>query len=350
MKKVLIVGSGITSALTSYLLRQKLLTDLIHITIWDKARGPGGRMTTSRSNVVPNCKVDLGLQYITTTPDFLSNHTDIYQPLLDEKLLEPFTANIIGYKSRKKNVTHYVTPQGSSSIVKYFLNKSNIDEICYNTFLETMSKTESTNQIEVTSKEGKKGIFDIVVLSMPAPQVTDLFNRSEMMHIALTGAAQVLLDVEYSSRYAFGMFFDKQFERPFDIKYFDDNEIIRYISFDNVKRNRPDEPISVCVHTTTQYYNSFLDSETPRNVIERELLDLIRKMFPSWPLPAETKLQTWKYSQVVDPHRDKLGYMQFSAKPLVICIGDSYVPQSNFDGCIHSAKQSVEVLLKGIQS
>lgn len=352
MKKVLIVGSGITSALTSYLLRQKLLVDVIHITVWDKARGPGGRMSTSRSSKVPGCNVDLGLQYITTTSDLLQEHKDIYTPLIKERLMEPLRATILGYKSKRNNVVHYVTPLGSSSLVKYFLNQSKPDEIHYNTFLETIQKVD-LNKIEAVSKEGKKEIFDIVVLSLPGPQASDLFARSlgeafNMFKLSEEHAAIAL--VEYSERYAFAMYFDTKFDRPFDVKYFDDDDIVRYVSFDNVKRNRPDEPTGVCVHTTTEYYKSYEEGETPRSVIEMELLKKMRELFPKWPLPAETKLQTWKYSQVVEPHEDKKGYMKYNVKPLALCIGDSFVPQSNFDNCIYSAKQSVDVLVDEIKS
>uniref|UniRef100_A0A8D8TJF1 Renalase n=1 Tax=Cacopsylla melanoneura TaxID=428564 RepID=A0A8D8TJF1_9HEMI len=355
MKKVLIVGSGITSALTGYLLRQKLLTDLVHITIWDKARGAGGRMTTSRSNAVPNCKVDLGLQYITTTPDLLKEHEDIYGPLLNKKLLEPLRANIIGYKSKRENVIHYVTPEGSSSIVKFFLNNSNINEICYNTFLEKLQKPEGSQQIEAVSKEGKKDLFDIVVLTLPAPQVKELINRNETLSfLSPTEEYKALSGVHFSERYAFGMFFDIPFERPFDVKYFDNDDIIRYISFDNVKRNRPEEPLSVCVHTTNTFYGAYMEleenAENAKNIIESILLKKMREMFPSWPLPAETKLQKWKYSQVAHPHGDKLGYMKYNVKPLTLCMGDSFVSVSNFDNCIYSVKQGVDVLLEEIRS
>ncbi|KAL1451349.1 hypothetical protein WDU94_005735 [Cyamophila willieti] len=355
MKKILIVGSGITSALTGYLLRQKLLMDLVHITIWDKARGAGGRMTTSRSNAVPNCKVDLGLQYITTTPDLLKEHEDIYQPLFNEKLLEPLRANIIGYKSKRENVTHYVTPDGSSSIVKFFLNKSNINEICYNTFLEKLQKPEGLDQIEAVSKEGKKGLFDIVVLTLPAPQVNELLERNGTIpFISPSKEYKSLSNVHYTERYAFGMFFDTHFERPFDVKYFDNDDIVRYISFDNVKRNRPEEPYGVCVHTTNTFYGAYMDvensAENAKNIIESILLKKMREMFPAWPLPVETKLQKWKYSQVAKPHVDEVGYMKFNSKPLTLCIGDSFVSQSNFDKCIYSAKQGVDVLLEEIKS
>lgn len=67
-RKVLLVGSGITAAVTGALLRKKL-KDHISLTIWDKARGAGGRMSTSRSPGDAECTADLGAQYITVSPE-----------------------------------------------------------------------------------------------------------------------------------------------------------------------------------------------------------------------------------------------------------------------------------------
>ena len=42
----------------------------INLTIFDKARGAGGRMSTSRSPNNSECTADLGAQYISVTPEY----------------------------------------------------------------------------------------------------------------------------------------------------------------------------------------------------------------------------------------------------------------------------------------
>ena len=42
----------------------------VNLTIWDKARGAGGRMSTSRSSNNSECIADLGAQYISVTPEY----------------------------------------------------------------------------------------------------------------------------------------------------------------------------------------------------------------------------------------------------------------------------------------
>ena len=58
MSRVLLVGGGITSAMTASIIMETIPN--ICVTVWDKARGAGGRMSTSRSPSDPTSSVDLG--------------------------------------------------------------------------------------------------------------------------------------------------------------------------------------------------------------------------------------------------------------------------------------------------
>jgi len=70
--RVLIVGAGLTGSLTACLLRRKFQN--LDITIWEKSRGVGGRMTTARSHGDPTCRADTGAQYISATPSYFTSH------------------------------------------------------------------------------------------------------------------------------------------------------------------------------------------------------------------------------------------------------------------------------------
>ena len=63
-KKILIIGTGISGATTASLLKAAGKQCYFDITIFDKGRGAGGRMTTSRSNKDERMHLDLGAQYI----------------------------------------------------------------------------------------------------------------------------------------------------------------------------------------------------------------------------------------------------------------------------------------------
>ena len=63
VKRVLIIGAGCTGACAAVSLRQ-LLGPRIGIEVWEKARGPGGRMTTTRQELgQQTVRADVGAQY-----------------------------------------------------------------------------------------------------------------------------------------------------------------------------------------------------------------------------------------------------------------------------------------------
>ncbi len=68
-KRILLIGAGLTSAVIANILKRSQIynTSAIELHIWEKARGAGGRFSTSRSPNNPNCTADLGAQYLTRT-------------------------------------------------------------------------------------------------------------------------------------------------------------------------------------------------------------------------------------------------------------------------------------------
>ena len=69
-----VIGGGITSAATSAFVSERLCSKNIQLTVWEKARGAGGRMSTSRSSGNSKCIADLGAQYISVTPEYEITH------------------------------------------------------------------------------------------------------------------------------------------------------------------------------------------------------------------------------------------------------------------------------------
>jgi predicted NAD/FAD-dependent oxidoreductase len=74
-QRLLLVGSGLTSALTCSLIsKDPVLSELLNVVVWDKARGVGGRMSTTRCPTVEGNIADFGAQFITVTPDNAVKH------------------------------------------------------------------------------------------------------------------------------------------------------------------------------------------------------------------------------------------------------------------------------------
>lgn len=71
--RITIVGAGLTGSLTACRLK-KLFKDEIAITLLEKSRGAGGRMSTNRCSENPLLTCDLGAQYISASKQNYEKH------------------------------------------------------------------------------------------------------------------------------------------------------------------------------------------------------------------------------------------------------------------------------------
>uniref|UniRef100_A0A8C1IJQ8 Renalase, FAD-dependent amine oxidase n=1 Tax=Cyprinus carpio TaxID=7962 RepID=A0A8C1IJQ8_CYPCA len=223
----------------------------------NKAKISGGEMSTSRSPKDPSCTVDLGAQYISAAPyyarihmNYVNMHT-VYHHSGAEVLYE-------------RHVTH-------------IHQKDTGWEVCH--------------------KAGAPDRFDIVVVTMPVPQILQLQGDVE----SLIGENQrrMLEAVSYSSRYALGLSYkaDTQIDIPWAAKYVSSNPCIHFIAIDDKKRN-----LGQCLHI-------FLLSSLTPDAVKPIILEELEKVMPGLPQPDSIKCQKWRYSQVTGSVADCPGQM-----------------------------------------
>ncbi|KAM6093208.1 renalase isoform 11-T11 [Theristicus caerulescens] len=336
MARVLVVGAGLTGGACAALLRGAALG---RIAVWEKARGAGGRMSTSRSAQDAACTADLGAQYVTLETARAGSRRSFYEELLSHGILKPLTAPIEGMVV-KEGSCNYVAPQGISSVVKYYLKQSGAD-VFYEQHVTHVSLRDG--KWEVFRKMGPPEQFDIVILTMPVPQILQL--QGDIVNIINESQKQQLESASYSSRYALGLFYEAgtRIDVPWAAQYITDNPCIRFISIDNKKRNieSPEIGPSVVVHTTVTFGSEHLDSDPAE--VQRLILSHLERIVPSLPKPVSIKCQKWRYSQVTKAVPSCLGQMILHTQPLLICGGDGFT-RSSFDGCIDSAMSLAEAV------
>ncbi|XP_053891340.1 renalase isoform X2 [Malaclemys terrapin pileata] len=370
MARVLIVGAGPTGSLCAALLRRELPQRPLRIVLWDKARGAGGRMTTSRSPHNPRCTADLGAQYITLRPAYAQKHQSFYEDLLAHGVLKPLTAPVEGMVMEEGS-HNFVTPQGISSIVKHYLTESGADVFYEHHVTQIYLRG---GKWEVCKKTGSPEQFDIVVLTIPVPQILqlqgDIVNKmknallsvdalllgrsyyrgdalyyNERQNLIKESQKQQLESVSYSSRFALGLFYEAGtwIDVPWAAQYITNNPCIRFISIDNKKRNIESSEFgpSVVVHTSVPFGTAHL--EWDKEKVQPIILDHLENIMPGLPKPTSIKCQKWRYSQVTKAIPSCPGQMTLHIKPLLVCGGDGFT-HSNFDGCIDSAICIVEAL------
>ncbi|NXF81219.1 RNLS Renalase, partial [Sclerurus mexicanus] len=262
-----------------------------------------------------------------------------YEELLSHGILKPLTAPVEGLVVREGSC-NYVAPQGISSVVKYFLKKSGA-VVLYEQRVTHISLRDG--KWEVSRKAGPPEQFDVVILTIPVPQILQL--QGDIVNIINESQKQRLECVSYSSRYALGLFYEAgaRIAVPWAARYIADNPCVRFVSIDNKKRNveSPEVGPSLVVHTTVMFGSEHLDSDPAE--VQQIILSHLESIVPSLPKPSSIKCQKWRYSQVTKAVPNCPGQMILHTEPLLICGGDGFT-RSNFDGCIESAMSLAEAV------
>lgn len=128
------------------------------VTVLDKGRGVGGRMST---RTIENAKVDHGAQYFSVkTPEF--------QAFISELQLENIASE--WYLAQRDNV-RYMGAKGMNTIPKKMA--SSLDILLNEKVILIENNT-------VKTESGNVYDFDNLVITIPIPQVIDLFQNSKI--------------------------------------------------------------------------------------------------------------------------------------------------------------------------
>jgi len=319
-KGVLIVGAGLTSAYTASLLAEAL--PQVSLTVWDKARGPGGRMTSSRIGVSPGptSSVDLGAQYL--SPSLQTPFQKEYNELLEKGIIQHLPTELLIGHRHPEGSQHYTASAGVGQIVKHFLNKSGAQLQFDKRVTEVRAGTEGCGWTVIT-EEGHHQEFGVVILTLPVPQVLQLGGE---MPEKIQGFMEKLNQVQYSTRYALGMLFEegKDLGLPWAARYLPGHPSLIYLGV---------RGSSVVTHSTVQWGHHMKEEERGR--VQELMLEAVRELYPQWPHPVSVRCHRWLYSQVVQGYPGSPGSLQVCQNPPLLMGGDAFTA-SNFEGCLKS--------------
>lgn len=302
-------------------------------------------MSTARCPEDSTITADLGAQYITLTKVYSTKRQSLYSELIEQGLLSRLSGKIEGPNNfDEPGAQHFVTPQGVSSLVKYFIKKSGADVSFQHTVSDVSFVADS--EIKVSTQENVSGNFDIVILTMPVPQILQLKGSVHDLIDRDTAIKAGLQSVSYSSRYALAMFFPPttRLSYSWSARYLADDPCIRYMAVDQVKRGiaTASGGQSLVVHTHVPFGLSHLEEDMES--VKATVTDRVRQVLPDLPEPLCSKIQRWRYSQIHKAYKDSPGCVTLNSTPLVVLAGDGF-SHSTFDGCLDSA----EAVLKAVK-
>ncbi|MCL4128719.1 UNVERIFIED_CONTAM: hypothetical protein GTU68_019458 [Idotea baltica] len=198
---------------------------------------------------------------------------------------------------------------------------------------------------------GERECFDVVVLTMPVPQILGLTGQIKEIIQSNSSLLEQLNSVEYSSRFALGLFYNKDSKIALSdgssAQYVTNNPAIRFIAIDNMKRRRGsyDSCPSVILHTSVPFGKANLEKSP--GAMQHILLSKLNEMYPEWPEPEFVKCHKWRYSQVSSAFPGLPGAVKIGEG--LIAGGDGFT-HSNMDGCIESAQAVVEQVLQHVSA
>eukprot|EP01062_Namystynia_karyoxenos_P035362 TRINITY_DN25918_c0_g1_i1.p1 TRINITY_DN25918_c0_g1~~TRINITY_DN25918_c0_g1_i1.p1 ORF type:complete len:400 (+),score=87.89 TRINITY_DN25918_c0_g1_i1:83-1282(+) len=369
---VLIVGAGVTGSALAAALRRRLGA-AVRLSVWDKARGPGGRMSTLRApaGLADGAKVDSGAQYISrrVAEDELSSRLGwVYGSLRSAGVLVPLQGAIQGPSpysgGAAAEVEDLVAPDGLSAIPKHLLELAVADSVAYETPLRTLDAGDGG-----VAANGASG-WDVVVLTMPPPQLLGEgkfgLGGTFLDRIAPEVRAG-LAQVSFSTRFAVALFWPPGTDlgppcRGWVAQYFKEGAV-RYVAQDAAKRGVAErQGPSLLLHSSAPFALQRPAGESePWEAAQGELLADLAAKLPGLPPPAGVRIHRWRYSQVwkgydgrsQDPvarplapegGRQAPGAVELCSvrgpggrEQRVLAAGDAFATASNFEGAVQSA-------------
>jgi renalase len=178
-KRIAVIGAGISGAFFSHMMRNR-----VDITVFDKARGAGGRLASHRHNAY--C-FDKGAQDFLIEDRALLEHI---QPALDASVLALWKPSFMCVKNGVKtwvnlsNKTIYSGLGPINGLVKWLLGKTPVHYRKKVIHLER----RGAQWMLCMDDDQMFGPFDTVIMTQPAPQVINLVPQFQTL----------LDDIEYS--------------------------------------------------------------------------------------------------------------------------------------------------------
>ena len=292
--KIGIIGAGL-SGLTA----GRILARAGHeVSVFEKSKGYGGRMSTRRSGSNPVHLLDHGAPYLAgSSPEFSS----FIQELKKNNIITEWSADLVKYSngtisketSGRYSQNWHVAPSGMNSIGKYlgrwldlYLDEK-VGAITHIGGAGARKKAWMINSSSINVFEA-----DAVVIATPAIQAYGLISTAQD-EFDLRKMITMLDDIPYSSTYSLMARYGK-FDMPEWSAMICDHPVISWVCNEGSKRDSDRESIIV-THTTDSYCKESLE-EDDRGQVTSHILAALKDILGPWAgNPEWCQPHLWRY-------------------------------------------------------
>ena len=282
MVKIAIIGSGLAGISTALLLK-----DQADITLFEKARGVSGRMSTRMAGPY---LFDHGAQYFTVRTDAFRSFV---HPLLEAGVIARWNANfveldrnkIIESKDWAKEDPRYVGVPKMNSINKYLARNLKIK---VNTKITKLDKSASWSLLD--DKGNKYSEFDWVIAAIPPLQVVELLPDSFKYY-------KDIKNIEMHPSFSLMLGFEKEVNITFDAAKIINSDI-SWISIDSRKPFR-NNYFALIAQSSAEYaaQNIRGDKTHVMEYLIQETSDVLSQDLKS---AVHKNIHGWLYANAID--------------------------------------------------
>lgn len=245
MTDIAIIGAGL-SGLTA----ANILKNDCNITVFEKARGASGRISTRRAD---QFSFDHGAQYFTARTEAFKS---FISPFIDEGVIQRWNAkhcninghNVISRQSWADGEPRYVGVPSMNAIGRYLAKDI---EISLSTRVCRLKREEKW---QVLGEDGEElGEFDWIISTAPTPQTAELFPDMYKFQADLS-AVQML------PCFAVMLGFDGEIDLGFDAAHIENSDL-SWISNNASKPERSPQS-TIMIHSSYQFAQANLETNT----------------------------------------------------------------------------------------
>ena len=287
MEKLAIIGSGLSGLTLATLLKSKF-----EITVFDKARGVGGRLAARRTGPFT---FDHGAQYFTARTEAFR---DFIKPLIDLGVIKKWTARhvevdgaqIVKRSYWESEEPRYVGVPNMNSIAKQMAQNINV---------KTNIKIDSILRKDYWQLEDEHGgihkDFDWVISTAPAPQTLQILPKNFVHHALIK---RIEMRGCYSLMLGFSEIFPLEFEDAHVL-----NSDVSWIAVNSHKPQRGSLHTMV-IHSSAEYAEKNMDidrnivinhlCQETSSIIQHDATQAIRQVLHGWRYANNAKRDIYK--------------------------------------------------------
>lgn len=317
--KIAIIGAGLSGLTLAHRLQRKH-----EVTVFEKARGVGGRMSTRYTN---EFQFDHGAQYFTARSQ---SFNEFLKPFVEKKTVSQWQPKLVtlspnvSWTDYNPDDTYYVAAPKMNALCKSLAQTIDVQSQVkiskiertrqgWVLYSEEALQDRSLQDISPASKETvpQYGPFDWVISSAPVAQSQALMPES-FEHMS------ALRQIKQNACFALMLGFEQPLLLPFDAAKVTQSPI-GWICVDSTKPLR-DKAFSLLVHSTNTWAEANI--EKPLGEVQSILLEHACLLLNLSLEPAHISLHRWRYANT--PECGTEPYLIDKVNQLAVC-GDGLV-------------------------